>query len=786
MRIKGRIVAALLVCTLLAGLSGCKAEEAASNSSGSSQISGKSSVDLFAGGWKSYGEIAESSEAWFATDYWDDLTLGVAAAGTKKAGHCSVADGQDYYILESYYATGEPTYQTFYLIRVNMLSLEAEKLELDFQDSGKLESGTASELAELTEAIKKGQAKLVDLDVLDGKICLLASQWDEGRTARAYILRLNADGKVEGMTDLLPGLEQSGMLQGNGTPTSIVCDKEGCFYVNDSMGMGICVLDGEGTFLTWMNSFGSTDNVSFNSGRLPDGRPVFECTDSVSQTLTIFCFDGSSEKVLYRGQGGSAKTRYISAFGEILWLDYNGILRWNVAEGSCERFYPNNGLDASKCEAVLEGPDGEMVFACYDGEGTALYKLQSGEEPEQAEIRIFQLYGDEEMEQYAAEYSRKHPETVITVEVSEPGDDKGIILNRLMAQMSSGGGPDILVLHRSQLETLQDSGVLADLSGALSEELQEQIFASVLRQGSIGDGLYGIAREVSIGTLLVPENVWDGETWSFQDVLALMEERERRGEPYDRCISMNYSLTAEQMLFELALLDVGGEASSLVDLEQRKCYFNTPEFIGLLEACKKYGEKADSGDYMSDEECLEEVQSGKALARSVTGNLKSFSRYMAMFGEGYRCVGYPTEGGCGDRVSCYQLTAVNVGTQHYEIVMDFLNYLLSEEIQRKHGISTVRRDVLTTGVVENPSFSDTPVFMNDDSGYIPLEGKPDGTSYLQEYVEILDRGVPETWETVGIRSIVLEEAAAVFSGDKSAEEAALVIQNRVQLYLDER
>ena len=107
-----------------------------------------------------------------------------------------------------------------------------------------------------------------------------------------------------------------------------------------------------------------------------------------------------------------------------------------------------------------------------------------------------------------------------------------------------------------------------------------------------------------------------------------------------------------------------------------------------------------------------------------------------------------------------------------------------KEIQREYGTSTVRRDILTEGVVERPGNS--PVFMHGEKSIIELEGKPDGSSYLQEYVELLDTGVPETWMMTELRSIIMEEAAAFFNGDKSAKDAAALIQNKVQLYLDER
>ncbi len=424
---------------------------------------------------------------------------------------------------------------------------------------------------------------------------------------------------------------------------------------------------------------------------------------------------------------------------------------------------------------------------CGAGEGAPdAAALPAGES---AQIRIFYYStpGESKFEEYVARYCEKYPGLEFVIETSKPGEDRDMILNRLLADISQGNGPDILVLSRRTLEIFQENGALAELSGALPEELTGQIFDSVLGQGRIGDGLYGVAWEASVQTLLVPEKAWAEETWRVEDVLSLLEEREEQGEPYERWLSISYSLTAEQMLFDLTLQGIEGRVPSLVDMEQGKCFFDTSEFIRLLEICKKYGEVPGSRALMSEEECYTEVESEKALALLCDGDLKEFSRIMTMCEEGYHCVGYPTEDVCGSYVNCSRFMAVNAGTKNYDIAVGFLKEMLGESVQRKDfGISSVRRDVLMENIVEHPSFCETPVFMHEEKQYTSLEGKKDGSSWVREYVELLDKGVPGSWELSEIQKIVMEEATAYFNGDKSAGAVAEVIQSRVSLYLDER
>lgn len=56
---------------------------------------------------------------------------------------------------------------------------------------------------------------------------------------------------------------------------------------------------------------------------------------------------------------------------------------------------------------------------------------------------------------------------------------------------------------------------------------------------------------------------------------------------------------------------------------------------------------------------------------------------------------------------------------------------------------------------------------------------------IKEYLEVLEgiRALPA--RNTPLLDIICEEAAHYFNGNKSAEDTAKVIENRVQLYLDE-
>ncbi|MBO5282023.1 MAG: hypothetical protein J6B43_02675, partial [Lachnospiraceae bacterium] len=73
----------------------------------------------------------------------------------------------------------------------------------------------------------------------------------------------------------------------------------------------------------------------------------------------------------------------------------------------------------------------------------------------------------------------------------------------------------------------------------------------------------------------------------------------------------------------------------------------------------------------------------------------------------------------------------------------------------------------------------------NNKGYA-LSSKEDGSSYLEEYLELLESAVPTAVSSDDIFDIVMEEANGYFQGDKDLDSVVDVIQRRVQLYLDER
>ena len=67
-----------------------------------------------------------------------------------------------------------------------------------------------------------------------------------------------------------------------------------------------------------------------------------------------------------------------------------------------------------------------------------------------------------------------------------------------------------------------------------------------------------------------------------------------------------------------------------------------------------------------------------------------------------------------------------------------------------------------------------------------LHQKKDNTTYISDYNAYMEQCVAKPFVDDELRTILDEELAAFFAGGKSAAEVAKIIDNRAQLYLNER
>ncbi len=703
----------------------------------------------------------------------------------------SAVEGSCHYVLEDLVTEQDGQFEhTLYWTTTNAASGESVMKQWMLQAA--LETEKRAAIDSLLEAYGANQAWITGMDVSLGRIFLFFRQrGPEGReTIHYYKVQTNQEGCIESVLDLLPALQENGGIpQDNIQLPGGRCDGTGRCYVGDSALERVSVIDRDGRLLTVLEEPGNSGELKplTYMGKMEDGRPLYACGDFQGQSLAVLCYDGQEKKELYRGDYELLQNCLVRSDGSLLYGRNGKLLRWNVLSGACETLYDGKNLNFQYCDGMVEGEDGEVYVTLRQEDGTFLYGF-TDRAVETVVIRLELLtWGNDYIENCASEYARRHPGVVI--EITECQEDVDLQQSRVLAQISQGQGPELMLVRRPQLLALQKEGALAELSNVLPVSDQEQIFPGVLANGKVGDKLYGITYGATFSTLLVSDQVWQGETWTLRDVMGILEEREKEGNPVEQFSGIPYSGgQASHTLYDLALANIG--QCSLIDLQAGKCYFDTEEFCSILEFCKKSQEVMQGSASLTEEELAQRVRAGKVLAYKVEGNLMSLSRAFDLLGEGFHEVGYPTDGETGNLLMTYEgCVAVNIHAGHREIVDDFLRCLTDYKFQRQYSTSWMRMDVLRDCVKDQVKLYDfpapVPVFQMGAQSVAVLKGKADGTSYLDEFLEMAGDSVPYRTELDIIRNIVQEETDACFAGDRNPKETAQIIQSRVQLYLDE-
>lgn len=244
-----------------------------------------------------------------------------------------------------------------------------------------------------------------------------------------------------------------------------------------------------------------------------------------------------------------------------------------------------------------------------------------------------------------------------------------------------------------------------------------------------------------------------------------------------------------------------------VDYEKKKSYFDTPEFCRILESCSQwqtYGEggRVDPGHSGSIEDGKivvedDDLPEGGEARDSLFDTMSISNPWWAVSDtdEKYsaRLVGYPGREGAEYKLNPSSIFAMNSTSRNKEGAWDFLEYLLSPEVQeRMHWAFPSRKDSFDkclTDIYVTPARTRT-LHALDEAGN-PVENgnlkelTPEDTAVVRRMV---DNGVYDSWggSNSPLWDIVADEAGMYFAGDAGLEETVEKIQNRVQLYLDEQ
>jgi hypothetical protein len=332
-------------------------------------------------------------------------------------------------------------------------------------------------------------------------------------------------------------------------------------------------------------------------------------------------------------------------------------------------------------------------------------------------------------------------------------------VDRFLVDLIAGVIPDIIDVSAMPVELYAGKGMFEDLYPMMDSDssvARSDIYPAILSVSEIDGKLYNTISKFDLLTVAASKDLHIGRL-SLNDAVTASADNDRK-------FLLSLSREATISLF-CAIY-----ARDFVDWSNFTCDFDSEPFVRLLEIAREQYSEEDALRY--------ENANDEWLLRFAILGLRStlFDNLADTLGE-FEFVGFPGESGSGHFIQPRGVQlAISSASKHKDAAWSFVKTLLSQDYQSGLSASTLRSNISAQS--------------ERIGAILAAQTNPAKVAQLEAYYAMLGDTLNESDALyvidVPLYTIILEETAAYFAGDKSAEECARVIQSRASLYVGEQ
>lgn len=552
---------------------------------------------------------------------------------------------------------------------------------------------------------------------------------------------------------------------------------------------------GDGRILVIENSFSMEGDtyISKNTAKVLDAASgKFTDEYSVNSNYSSF-YDGGGDFDLYFSKDNALCGLDIETGTETVILDWL-----------------KSGLDTTTMENATILPDGRVLCTTYKYEASGggyswsnsdmvisiLERVDPSEIPDKQLVTVYAWYLDYRVKQRIVEFNKNNDLYQIEVTCYSDYDDGtgnyDAWLTKFNNDLTSGNIPDIILLDASMpVDSYIAKGLLSDLYKFMDKDEEinkENYLPNVLEAFSQNGKLYSITPSFSIQTVVgAASDVGTENGWTMADYIALAEKNPDK--------QLFAEMTRDSFLYNQLSYCIG----SYVDKSTGKCSFNSDGFKQLLEVANTYPKEINWDELYADDNYWmdreKQFRDKKVLLNTdYINNFESIrENEQGRFGEPITYVGYPCENKNGSVIMPDNEFAITAKAKNPDGAWEFVKYFLTEEYQNSVSGLPIMESAyagLMEKAKEKPFYMDEndvkqeydrTYWLGDQEIKIGVNTDEDNEK-LMNFIKSVNSKQSYDKELV---KIITEEAEAYFSGQKSVDEVADIIQNRASTYISE-
>ena len=383
-------------------------------------------------------------------------------------------------------------------------------------------------------------------------------------------------------------------------------------------------------------------------------------------------------------------------------------------------------------------------------------------------------------------------------------------IKKLNTEILAGKAPDIINTDSLPIRQYGAKGILEDLWPFIEndqdiggrEGLMDRVFTAAEQDGK----LYQIFDAFSIATVTgSPSVVGDRTSWTLQDLQDALSKMP------EGCAVFNEYNTKSNILTLVMSMNL----DSFLNWDTGECRFDSEEFKALLAFCDNFPleydwESSQSGDY---DEPTRIAEGRQMLVTEHISDFKSIQMQKAIFGGDITYIGFPVEdGGVGSSFSVNSGLAMSASCADKEGAWTYMRQLLLPQYAGNenashwgghNGFPSNKADF--QWMAEQSMIPDGYKTDEDGNQILDEDGNPIEESHStwgignnftisvyatkqEEYDQIMDlynQVDRMSGSDNNVYDIVTEVSGSYFAGDRSLDDAASLIQNKVTTYVNE-